>query len=236
MPQRPEESPVYAFLRNPSMVDYPGRMAAVFFLSGCNFKCPFCHNRALMRQKQKGIPWTRLDPVLADFRENWVEGVVITGGEPTLDPALLPLIRRLRAGGWLIKLDTNGSNPDVLRQCIPLVGYVAMDVKAGLPAYESLTGWNDTAKIQESIDLIKSEAADYEFRTTIIDSIHTDPEMMQIGRLIEGSRRYVLQPFLPREDIPDPALAGTPRTSPDRLNTLAALMKNYAGAISVRGG
>ena len=235
MPQRPEESPVYAFLRNPSLVDYPGRLAAVLFLSGCNFKCRFCHNRALMGRKRKGIPWTRLESALARFRENWVDGVVITGGEPTLDPALPALVRRLRDDGWLIKLDTNGSNPDVLRQCMPLLSYVAMVIKAGLSAYETLAGWRDTAKIEESIDLIRSEAPDYEFRTTVIDSVHTDAEMMEIGRLIDGAKRYVLQPFLPREDVPDPDLAGGPRTAPDRLNALAALMKDYAVEVLVRG-
>jgi pyruvate formate lyase activating enzyme len=229
-------SSIYAFLEKPSMVDYPHRFAAVFFISGCGFTCGFCHNARLMGKKQAGIAWDALDAACAEFRQGWVNGVVITGGEPTAADDLPELIRFFKERhGFSVKLDTNGSRPERLAACLPYVDYVAMDVKCGLSAYPGLTGFSDGAKITQSIELIRSRAADYEFRTTVIETIHTDEQMREIGALVRGARRYALQAFVPRDDLPDERFRGVPRTTAARLHDLNRLMNGCADEILLRG-
>ena len=227
-------SPVYAFQKNPTMVDYPGHLAAIYFISGCNFRCGFCHNAALMAVRTTGMPWDQLETSCKQFKRNWVDAVVVTGGEPTLAPELPDLLHLFKGYGFIIKLDTNGSRPDVLRSLLAEVDYVAMDVKCGPGRYPTLTGFSDVGKITESIDLIKSGGREYEFRTTVIDPIHTDEEMAAIGEWIRGARRYTLQPFVPRDNLPDPALRATPRTSAERMKQLQSLMQPYAGEVLCR--
>ncbi|MBN1556795.1 MAG: anaerobic ribonucleoside-triphosphate reductase activating protein [Lentisphaerae bacterium] len=229
------ESPVYAFLRKPSMVDFPGRLAGVFFVSGCNFRCGFCHNPDLLGRHERHLAWDRLEDVCRAFGADWVDGAVITGGEPTLAPDLKPLIGFFRRRGWAVKLDTNGSRPDVLRACLPWLDYVAMDIKTGPDGYETLTGCADISAIRESIELIKAHARDYEFRTTVIETYHDEACMRQIGELIRGSRRYVIQPFVPQDHLPDPAFRALPRTSPDRLQALAACVQPLVGEVVAKG-
>ena len=228
-------SPVYGHLRNPSMVDFAGHMSAVFFVSGCNFRCGFCHNADLMHQAETGLRWDYLEHVCQTFLANWVDGAVISGGEPTLSDALDRLIALFRRMGWAVKLDTNGSRPDVLRACMDRVDYVAMDIKAGLSGYPDLTGFEDTGRLRESVTLVQQNARDYEFRTTVIEPFHTDAQMHEIGSLIKGARRYVLQPFVPRDNLPDEALSAVPRTSQPRMQQLKEIMSAYADEISVRG-
>ena len=231
---RPDASPVYAFQKNPTMVDYPGHLAAIYFLSGCNFRCGFCHNAALMAERKAGMPWDQVEASCKQFKRNWVDAVVITGGEPTLSPELPDLVRLFKGHGFIVKLDTNGSRPDALRPLIAETDYVAMDIKCSPARYPDLTGFSDTAKLTESIDLIKAGAGNYEFRTTVIDPDHTDEEMTAIGEWIRGARRYALQPFVPREDLPDIALRTTRRTSAERLQHLQDFMKPYANEILCR--
>lgn len=229
------ESPVYAFLEKPSMIDYPGHLCGVFFTSGCNFSCGFCHNAPLMGKKQKGIPWARLDEVCRRFKNEWTDAVCITGGEPTLVPDLAGLIQFFRDYGFKIKLDSNGALPDVLKACLHLVDYVAMDIKCGLSGYPELVGFTRTEKIAESVRLIMGSGKDYEFRTTIIEPFHTDEQMLEAARLIKGAKRYCIQPFIPKDNLPDPRLRETLRTTPQRLREIEALIKPYVHEIIVRG-
>lgn len=217
------------------MIDYPGCLCGVFFVSGCNFSCGFCHNATLMGAKQKGIPWSRLEEVCRRFREEWVDAVCISGGEPTLASDLITLIRFFRGFGFKVKLDTNGGCPDFLAECLPHVDYVAMDVKTGLSGYPALTGFKDTEKIRESVRLIMESGKDYEFRTTVIEPFHTDEQMREIGELIRGSRRYTLQAFVPQDTLPGIEFRTIKRTSPARLRELEKLMAPYADDILVRG-
>lgn len=228
-------SPVFGHLKAPTMVDFPGRLAAVLFVSGCNFQCGFCHNARLMAGRRSGLPWAHLESRCRRWADHWVDGAVITGGEPTLTPELPALIAFLKRFGFAVKLDTNGSRPEVLAQCLPLVDYVAMDVKAGLSRYGELTGHADTGTIAASVELIRRHARDYEFRTTILDHIHTDDHMAEIGDLIRGARRYVVQPFLPRPDLPSPAYVNTPRTPAHRMSAIGKLMRDAAREVHVRG-
>jgi len=230
------ETPVYAFLPQPSLVDFPGRLAAVFFTSGCNFSCGFCHNAPLMGRRQTGLTRERLAAACDGFRENWVNGVVITGGEPTLHEELPQLLRFFKEAGFAVKLDTNGSRPEMLEEVLPLADYVAMDIKTGLSEYAAFCGWKDVAAIQRSVELIMTRAADYEFRTTVVEPHHPDEPMREIAGLIHGARRYVLQPFLPRENLADPTFNRIPRTSPQRLEALRRMMESCADQVLIRGG
>ena len=227
---------VYAYLEKPSMVDYPGRFAAVFFTSGCNFGCGFCHNAALMGKKRAGLSWEQLETVGAKFKQDWVNGVVITGGEPTCCDDLPELILLFKSRfGFAVKLDTNGSNPDRLAECLPLVDYVAMDVKCGLSTYPEIVRFGDTDKIRRSVELIRTEAKDYEFRTTVIESVHTDEQMDEVRETIAGSRRYALQAFIPRDGLPGEKYRTQPRTTAARLHQLRERMAGCAEEILLRG-
>lgn len=229
-------SPVYAFLQKPSMVDYPGRYAAVFFTSGCNFSCGFCHNAPLMATRKAGITWARLEAACVRFRKEWVNGAVVTGGEPTCGANLPELLRFLKQQcGFFVKLDTNGSNPAMLRECLPWIDYVAMDLKCGLSAYPGLVGFADTDAIRESIGLIRESAPDYEFRTTVIESVHSDDQMEEIRQLVEGSRRYSLQAFIPRDDLPGERFRRVARTTSARLCALRSRLSGSVGEIILRG-
>ncbi len=229
-------SAIYAYLEKPSMVDYPKHFAAVFFISGCGFTCGFCHNAALMGKKQTGLSWEKLETACTKFKKDWVNGVVITGGEPTSAGDLPELIRFFKERfGFAVKLDTNGSNPQRLAECLPLVDYVAMDIKCAFSAYPDFVGFPDIGKIQKSIDLIRSEAKDYEFRTTIIENVHTDEQMKEIAKIIKGSKRYTMQAFIPRDELPDPTYRTLPRTTAARLHELKDLMAGCADEILLRG-
>jgi pyruvate formate lyase activating enzyme len=229
-------SSIYAYLEKPSMVDYPGRFAAIFFISGCTFTCGFCHNAELMGKKQAGLSMDALDAACRKFRREWVNGVVITGGEPTTAGDLPELIRFFKERhGFAVKLDTNGSHPERLAECLPFVDYVAMDIKCGLSIYPELTGYNDVGTIMQSIELIRSRAGDYEFRTTVIETVHTDDQMREIRDLVNGARRYILQAFIPRDNLPDERFRNTPRTTSSRLQELHDLMHGCADEISLRG-
>jgi len=232
----PAETSVYAYLEKPSMVDYPKHFAAVFFISGCGFTCGFCHNSTLMGTKQAGLSWEKLETACSKFKKDWVNGVVITGGEPTSAGDLIELIRFFKERfGFPIKLDTNGSNPQRLAECLPLVDYVAMDIKCALSAYPEVTGFSDAKKIQQSIALIRDKSKDYEFRTTVIETLHTDEQMLQIYDLIKGTKRYVLQAFIPRDELPDKNYRTTPRTTAARLHELKERMAGCADEILLRG-
>lgn len=218
------------------MVDYPKHFAAVFFTSGCNFACGFCHNALLMGKKQKGLTWERLTEACTKFRHEWVNGVVITGGEPTVSTGLVDLILFFKEKfGFAVKLDTNGSNPELLAECLPLVDYVAMDVKTGFSGYAELTGYHKTEHIRQSVELIKSSAKDYEFRTTIIDTIHSNEQMDEVKTIINGAKRFTMQAFIPRDDLPSPALRHVARTSAARLYELRDLLTGCADEILLRG-
>lgn len=229
------ESPVYAFLEKPSLIDYPGYLCGVFFISGCNFSCGFCHNAPLMGKKQSGVPWSRLDAICRKFKTEWVDAVCITGGEPTLSSELTQLIGFFRSRGFKIKLDTNGARPEVLKECLPLMDYIAMDIKAGLSGYPEWAGFTATEKIAESVKLIMSSGKEYEFRTTVIEAFHTDEQMREIGGLIRGAKRYCIQPFIPKDNVPDPRLRDTKRAPPARLRRIEQLMKPYVQEMVVRG-
>ena len=180
-----------------TLIDYPGFATAIIFTQGCNFRCPFCHNPELVlpEQFEEPIPFENILKFLKK-RKGLLDAVEFTGGEPTLQPDLLDKMSEVKALGFKIKLDSNGSNPEVLKKAIDqdLVDYIAMDVKGSLERYSEIAGVPiDTEKIKESVDLIKSSTLDYEFRTTLIKGFHDETEVKRIGELIRNAKRYYLQ-------------------------------------------
>ena len=223
-----QTSPVFAWQRQPTLSDHAGHLSALFFTTGCNFTCRFCHNAALMSAVQTGIDWQHLDKILASLREHWVDSVTLTGGEPLLHASLPLLIDRIKQHGYQIKLDSNGSFPERLQPLLPQLDYVALDIKTSQACYPQLTGWHQPEQVLRSAELLASSGIDYELRTTIIEEHHDDGVMNALLQEIHGCRRYVLQPFIPRADLPDPSFRTLARTSPQRLQQLAALAAGHA--------
>jgi pyruvate formate lyase activating enzyme len=180
-----------------SLIDYPGKVAAVIFTQGCNYRCPFCHNPELVLPGSFNPP-IQVDDVMAFLtqRRGQLQGVVITGGEPTLHPDLKDFIRRIKALGFLVKLDTNGSHPEVLRAILEekLVDLVAMDIKSSLEGYCKAAGVAaDLGCVKESIALIKASGGKYLFRTTVLKGIVSEDDIRQIKALLGATKDHKLQ-------------------------------------------
>jgi pyruvate formate lyase activating enzyme len=189
-----------------SLCDWDGCIASVVFLPGCNFRCPFCQNGDLILDYARlpTVPFDHVAGYLA-AHDGWVDGVVITGGEPTIWGDLGPLMRRIKDMGLRVKLDTNGSRPEVIRDLLGsgLVDYVAMDVKAPLDhRYHEAAGVKiPVEKLRESIAAIFGFGEQYEFRTTLVPGIVGEEEMRLIGEALHGARRLVLQRFVPENSL-----------------------------------
>lgn len=187
-------------IQKSTLIDYPGKIGCVLFFSGCNFHCPYCHNPDLARG-QAVEPWA--EQAVFDFleaRKGFLEGVVISGGEPTLHPDLVRICRAIREMGYPIKLDTNGSRPKLLERLIAenLIDYLAMDVKTAPENYARYVQKDSNPEaIISSIRIVKTSGVSHEFRTTCIKPLIDSSIMERIGALIEGANRYVLQRFHP---------------------------------------
>jgi len=228
-------SALYARMRQPTMVDYPGKMAALFFTRGCNFRCGYCHNSSLLEGGEKAFTWQELAEFCDAYRRQWVDAVSISGGEPTLQPQLKKTLEFLRKRGFLLKVDSNGSRPEIIEDILPLVDFLAMDIKCSLEKYPMLTGWKDPAAIIASIEQIKTNARDYEFRTTLVEGFHDDAEIIACAKLVEGAKRLIFQPFLPRPDLPDTRFREIPRTRLSYLQHAVELAAPWVEECSIRG-
>ena len=180
-----------------TLIDFPGHIAAIIFTQGCNFRCPFCHNPELVLPEKFEKPIS-LKEVLTflEKRKNLLDGVEFTGGEPTLHKDLLEIMRMIKEMGYAIKLDTNGTNPLILKKAFSekLIDYVAMDVKSSFEKYNEIAGVSvDTENLKKSVELIKKYAPEYEFRTTVINGFHNKEEMEKIGKIVENAKQYFIQ-------------------------------------------
>ena len=223
-------------LQKLTLLDYPGRLAATVFLGGCNMRCPFCHNASLVvRPDNTEITEDELFAFL-ESRRGKLSGVCVTGGEPTLNRELPSFISKIRALGYSVKLDTNGTNPEMLESLIRdgLVDYVAMDIKTSIENYGRVSGIPDvdTSKIERSIDLLLSGTVPYEFRTTVVRELHTASDFYSIGRRIEGARAYFLQSF---KDSGDLIEDGFSSYSGAEILALLDIVKVYIPNAQIRG-
>ena len=220
-----------------TLLDYPEHVAATIFLGGCNFRCPFCHNGQLVLEpaSQSVISEEEVFAYL-EKRCGILEGVCITGGEPTLQEGLADFIRKIKGLGYLVKLDTNGGCPQVLEQLLQagLLDYVAMDIKASPDNYAAAAGMEelDFDKIRQSICLLMESDVPYEFRTTVVKGIHTLEEFEEIGRLLQGCRAYFLQGFRESENMVG---HGCQAFSAREMEQMAELAGKYIERVELRG-
>jgi len=194
-------------LQKLTLIDFPGRISATVFLTGCNFRCPWCYSAELVLpgkiKNQPKIPEKEFFNFLKK-RKKLLEGLVLCGGEPTINKKLPALIKKIKKLGYLVKLDTNGSNPKMLKKLIDdkLIDYVAMDIKLPKERYSEIFGKMVKVKdIEESIKILKEGKVDYEFRSTIVPSIHTKEDVLSMAKWISGAKRYFLQNFIPEKTI-----------------------------------
>lgn len=226
-------------LQKLTLLDYPDKMAATVFLGGCNFLCPFCHNASLVIgervRESESISEEELFAFL-EKRRGILEGVCVSGGEPTLQKDLIPFLKRIKALGFLVKLDTNGYRPDVLREALlsGAVDYVAMDIKNSPRRYGETVGLEgfDVAPILESVELLTSGTVEFEFRTTLLKELHTEEEMREIGEWLKGVKRYYLQTFKDSGDLISTKFGGYDKKA---TLTLLNVLKEYIPNAQIRG-
>jgi pyruvate formate lyase activating enzyme len=217
-----------------SFIDYPDKIAAVVFTGGCNFRCPYCHNKELVYNIGENIDEREIIGEL-QRRKKYLDGVCITGGEPTLQTGIRDFIVRIKRLGYLVKLDTNGTSPEVLKLLIGegLLDYIAMDIKAPLQNYRSVTVDRvDIEKIKESIEIIKCSGVDYEFRTTICKELLSAGDILKIAKSLKGSMKYTLQNYRESGNI----LSGEKYTPYKReeLELLIEEIKSYFDKFHIR--
>ena len=223
-------------LQKMTLLDYPGHVACTVFLSGCDMRCPFCHNFELADGSAKPVMDDEELLAFLKKRQGLLDGVAFTGGEPLLHRDIEELIRRIRAMGFRIKLDTNGCHPDMLKRLLDghLIDYAAMDIKNNPGKYAVTAGLKqfDLSPVLESIRLLKESDIDYEFRTTVIAEFHEEKDFYEIGEMIRGARHYYLQCFTDRETVP---FKGLHAPSADALRTYEKIMQAYVKDTHIRG-
>jgi len=227
-------------LQKNSLIDFPGKVSSVIFCSGCNFDCPYCHNPDLVRGP-KNCPNHLSRAAVYDFldqRRGFLDGVVISGGEPTLQPDLANLCRKVKNLGFPLKLDTNGSRPNILQHLIEegLVDYIAMDLKTDPVLYQTYIKSDCRPdSIVASVELILESGIDYEFRTTCVKPIVTGRTIENILQLIRGARLYVLQRFRNSELLhPEFFQEGDFEYSPDEMLEFKALAEQTVRECIIR--
>lgn len=220
-----------------TLLDYPGRLAATIFLGSCNFRCPFCHNAGLVLAPEQE-PVIAVDEVLRVLkkRKGILDGVCVTGGEPTLDPGLTELLVQIKELGYPIKLDTNGTRPALVKELVrqELVDYVAMDIKNRPEKYGETAGVKvpDLESILQMVEYLKSGVVDYEFRTTIVKELHKKEDIEVIGRWLSGSRRYFLQNYKESEQVIRPVFGSYSR---EQLENFQQMLLKYIPQVEIRG-
>ena len=220
-----------------TLLDYPGHTACTVFTGGCNFRCPFCHNARLVERgfKELEIPEEEVFDHLKK-RVGVLDGVAITGGEPLLHADIGDFISRVKEMDYAVKLDTNGSFPDRLRDLVErgLVDYVAMDIKNSPQKYAATVGVPglDLAPINESVEFLKSGAVEHEFRTTVVREFHCEEDFREIGRWIEGDHKYFLQAFSDSGELLEEGLHGVPKPE---MEAFAAAAAEFLPHVELRG-
>ena len=224
-------------LQKLTLLDYPDKVAATVFTVGCNFRCPFCHNFSLVCGHGVEKQQFEEEEILQFLkkRSNLLEGVCVTGGEPLIQPEIESFLRKIRDMGYEIKLDTNGAYPEKLRFLIEqgLVDYVAMDVKNSKKLYAQTVGCKvDLAAIERSVELLKSGVVNYEFRTTVTATFHTDDSIRETAQWLVGAKRWYLQQFVDSGDLIDATVTGVDEAT---LRKYCDLARQFVSNTQVRG-
>ena len=224
-----------------TLLDFPGRVACTVFLGGCNFRCPYCHNSELFDGTAEPVMDDEKLLAFLQKRKGILDGVCITGGEPTLQPGLEDLLRRIKELGYPVKLDTNGYRPEVLKKLVDegLVDYVAMDIKNGPDAYGETVGLSkmELSRIEESIRFLTGGAVDYEFRTTVVKELHNEASITQMGKWLASAakapvKRLFLQSFVDRDTV---KFSGLSAPSDAEMHQFQAILAPFAEMVKIRG-
>lgn len=224
-------------LQKLTLLDFPGHTACTVFTGRCNFRCPFCQNASLVLRPESlaAIPEADVFAFL-EKRKGLLDGVAVTGGEPTLQPDLADFLRRVKDLGFAVKLDTNGARPDVLRGLLAdsLADYVAMDVKSSPAGYARCAGVSDKvlAPVEESIRLLEASGVDHEFRTTAVKGLHTPEDFAAIGLWLADTDKYFIQSYADSGDILEPGMAAFSR---EELEELLAAVRTHIPHAQLRG-
>lgn len=223
-------------LQKMTLLDYPGKVACTVFLGGCDFRCPFCHNAELLDMNAPAVLDEKELFSFLSKRQGILDGVAVTGGEPTLRADLPELLREIKNLGFLVKLDTTGNHPDMLKKVVGegLVDYVAMDIKNSKERYAEtigLTGF-DIRRVEESAEFLINGDVDFEFRTTVIKQFHDEDSFRGIAEWIRGAKAYYLQNFVDRDTVP---FAGLEARTVEEMEQYAEIVKPYVGSVSLRG-
>ena len=223
-----------------TLIDYPGKVATTVFTVGCNFRCPFCHNPELIDFPKDELPtYRKNEKLFFDFlekRKGKLDGVCVTGGEPTVQPDLLEFLGKIKKMGFLVKLDTNGSRPEIVKEVIrrKLADFFAMDIKNRAECYQETSGSEvPDANIRESIRLIRGSGVSYEFRTTVVPGIHEENDFDGIVDLIDGADAYYLQEFRDFR-ILSSGLRERSKGKTLDLDAIATRLKPHFGHVGVR--
>lgn len=223
-------------LQKMTLLDYPGHVACTVFLNGCDFRCPFCHNFELACGSAPPVMEESELMAFLRKRQGLLDGVAITGGEPTLYRELPSLLKQIRDLGYPVKLDTNGNHPEILEALLDadLVQYVAMDIKNSPEKYALTAGLEslDLAPVRRSISLLLEGRTDYEFRTTVVKEFHTEADFSGIGAMIKGAEHYYLQSFTDRDTVP---YAGLHAADYVELKKFARIAGEFVQDIQIRG-
>ena len=231
-----------AGLQKMTLLDFPGKVACTVFLQGCNYRCPFCHNSDLLPGKGEELMTEQELSAFLRKRRGLLDGVCISGGEPTLYPGLDQLLKAVKSLGFAVKLDTNGSRPQVVKALAAegLIDYVAMDIKNSPAGYGPTVGLEhpQMEDIEESIRFLASGVVDHEFRTTVVKELHSEESIQDMGAwlvsLIPGdqAKKWFLQPFVDRDSV---LFAGLNRPEDELMEKFVERLRPFAEVIAVRG-
>lgn len=222
-------------LQKTSFLDYPQKIACIVFTPACNFRCGYCHNPELNKETKAVIELSEFFDFLKS-RVGKLDGVVITGGEPTLQKNLYSFIKEIKDLGFCVKLDTNGSNPEILKKLVndKLVDYVAMDIKASLDRYQEVTSSKiNTENIKESINFLINGSVDYEFRTTVVKEQLKINDFEKISELIKGAKKYFLQKFVASKTLDEKFMTATTYTS-EEFKAIEKIFENKVKSVQTR--
>ncbi len=222
-------------LQKTTLIDYPGKIAAIVFTAGCNLNCHYCYNPEMRAY----TPQLFEDEFFAflDKRKGQLDAVTVTGGEPTVQADLFEFIQKIKERGFLVKLDTQGTNPAAVKKLLDahLIDYLAMDIKAPLERYREVANtFVNEAAIRETIALVMAEAPDYEFRTTIVEGQLGVEDMEKIGVLIHGAKRHYLQKFTPTDNLNDPEFALRVAPSDEEVEAMRTALLAHVGEVHIR--
>ncbi len=227
----------FAGMQSLTLLDFPGKVACILFVHGCNLRCPFCHNASLVRPGAENA-FSETDVLsFLKKRQGLLDGVVISGGEPLMYPDLLPFLHKVRELGYAIKVDTNGTNPDLLKKLVTegLADYVAMDIKNSPAFYSATCGLSKPpiGVIDQSREYLMSDPVDYEFRTTVVKGLHTKESIAELSCWIAGAKRYFLQSFKDSGDLLSPENLSA--FSEEEMHKLLEISKIHIPNAKLRG-